>query len=150
MVRPRARRKVIAIDTNLLVYAAGQTSPQHEAAQAAIEQARSHPEGWGVPFPVIAEFWSVITGRSAGARPATPAEAAWILADLGAAGAQLWFPTPGTESALRDLARKLDVRGARIFDLQIALIARENGARELWTHDAGFMPIPGLRLRDPL
>lgn len=51
---------------------------------------------------------------------------------------------------MAELARRLGVRGARIFDLQIALIARDNGARELWTHDAGFVTVPGLRVWDPL
>jgi hypothetical protein len=48
------------------------------------------------------------------------------------------------------LAEDLDVRGTRIFDLQIGLTALDNGAFELWTHDRDFVHIPGRRLRDPL
>jgi len=48
------------------------------------------------------------------------------------------------------LADELEVCGARIFDLQIALIAFEEGATELWTHDRGFASVPGLRVVDPL
>jgi predicted nucleic acid-binding protein len=44
----------------------------------------------------------------------------------------------------------MGIRGPRIFDLQIGMIALENGARELWTHDAGFVAVPGLKVRDPL
>jgi hypothetical protein len=33
-----------------------------------------------------------------------------------------------------------------VFDLQIALCAFEGGAREIWSHDARFVTIPGLRL----
>jgi predicted nucleic acid-binding protein len=43
-----------------------------------------------------------------------------------------------------------NVRGPRIFDLQIALTALDNGAREVWTHDRAFVSIPGLRVHDPL
>lgn len=141
---------VIAIDTNLLVYTHRAGAREHNAALAAMEQARNHPAGWGVAFPVLAEFYSVITGGTAGARPATVKEAAAFVEEIGRAGGEVWFPAPGMERNLADLARQLDVRGPRIFDLQIAFIARENGASELWTHDAGFITVPGLRVRDPL
>jgi predicted nucleic acid-binding protein len=42
------------------------------------------------------------------------------------------------------------VSGPRIFDLQIALTACEGGATELWTHDAAFIAVPGLRVSDAL
>jgi len=47
-------------------------------------------------------------------------------------------------------AASLKVRGRRIFDLQIALIAYEHGAREIWTHDRNFASVPSVRVRDPL
>jgi predicted nucleic acid-binding protein len=48
------------------------------------------------------------------------------------------------------LAEELDVRGLRIFDLQIALAAFDNGATEIWTHDRNFVAVPGMLVRDPL
>ena len=36
--------------------------------------------------------------------------------------------------------------GNRVFDLQIALCAFEGGAGEVWSHDARFVTMPGLRL----
>ena len=55
-----------------------------------------------------------------------------------------------TSLQLRRQDTELDVAGARVFDLQIALTAFENGAAELWTHDQGFTRVPGLRFVDPL
>lgn len=141
---------MIAIDTNLLVYATRAKVREHADALAVLESLRTGSVHWGVPFPVLAEFWSVVTGAAAAAHASTPVEAASFLSELWRAGAQCWFPAPGTEHALADLARNESVRGGRIFDLQIALIARANGAREIWTHDAGFITVPGLRVRDPL
>jgi predicted nucleic acid-binding protein len=37
-----------------------------------------------------------------------------------------------------------------VYDLQIALIALENGATEIWSHDRAFTSLPGLLVRDPL
>ena len=42
------------------------------------------------------------------------------------------------------------VAGVRIFDLQIALTAFDNGATEIWTHDRDFTIVPGLAVKDPL
>jgi predicted nucleic acid-binding protein len=47
-------------------------------------------------------------------------------------------------------ASDLEVRGSRVFDLQIALTALQNGATELWTHDRDFVSVPGLTVHDPL
>jgi len=63
---------------------------------------------------------------------------------------EIWLPRPGFDHALFKTAERMKVVGPRIFDLQIALIALDHGARELWTHDAGFITVPGLRRVDPL
>jgi predicted nucleic acid-binding protein len=44
----------------------------------------------------------------------------------------------------------MGVVGPRVFDLQIAMTALDHGATEMWTHDAGFVRLPGLPVRDPL
>jgi hypothetical protein len=51
---------------------------------------------------------------------------------------------------LAQLASDLKIQGPRIFDLQIALVSFEGGASEIWTHDRGFVSLPGLPARDPL
>jgi len=139
---------LIALDTNLLVYAHRAEAPEHAAAMATLERAAR--EAWGVPFPVVAEFWTVVTSRAAGARPASPDEAGAFLDDMWSAGARPLLPSLKLTAAVGRRAREMGIRGPRIFDLQIGMIALENGARELWTHDAGFVAVPGLKVRDPL
>ena len=63
---------------------------------------------------------------------------------------QIWAPHTGFDARLLQLAADLEVVGTRVFDLQIALTVFEHGASELWTHDQGFVRVPGLRLVDPL
>jgi len=140
---------VIALDTNLLVYAHRSATAEHKAARAAIERAAAS-DRWGFAAPVVAEFWSVATHPSASGRPSTPKEALRFLAALADAGAHVWSPGTGFGLRLAQLAADLRVSGNRVFDLQIALCAFEGGARELWSHDARFVTIPGLRLVSPL
>lgn len=140
---------MIALDTNLLVYAHRSATPEHRRARAVIEQAAASV-GWGFAAPVVAEFWSVVTHPASSGRPSTPDEARRFLAALSDAGAQVWSPGIGFGLRLAQIAADLRVSGNRVFDLQIALCAFEGGARELWSHDGRFATIPGLRLVNPM
>jgi predicted nucleic acid-binding protein len=44
----------------------------------------------------------------------------------------------------------LRVYAHRAAPAEIAAIAHENGARELWSHDRHFRTVPGLRVVDPI
>lgn len=142
---------MIAIDTNLLVYAHRSGVPEHAAARGAIARAAASPAGWGIPLACVAEFWSVVTHPAAAGRPSRPAEArAFLERLLTDGGGEIWLPLAGHERRLLALAEELAVAGPRVFDIGIGLVAFENGATEIWTHDAGFRAIPGLAVHDPL
>lgn len=140
---------MIALDTNLLVYAHRSATPEHKAARAAIERAAAS-QAWGFAASVIAEFWAVVTHQASRGRPSTPDEALRFLAALETAGATVWTPGEGFGLRLAQVAADLGISGNRVFDLQIALCAFEGGAREIWTRDGGFVTVPGLRLVRPL
>lgn len=141
---------MIAIDTNLLIYAHRARTPEHARARKAIERAAAGNAGWGFAAASLTEFWAIATHPDAEGRPSTLAQASAFVQALVAAGAQVWLPGPGFGDRLLQMATDLGVLGVRIFDLQIALAAFEGGATELWTHDARFVKTPGLRLHDPL
>ena len=142
---------MIAIDTNILVYAHRAALREHRAARHALERAIGASDGWGIAQPCAAEFWSVVTHPTASGRPSTPTEAhAFLGTLLGEGQGHLWLPTTGFGERLGRAEVRAGVRGPRIFDLQIALIAHEAGARELWSRDRSFVTVPGLRVVDPL
>lgn len=141
---------MIAIDTNLLVYAHRSRTPEHARARKAIDKAAASDAGWGIAVPSLAEFWAIATHPGSEGRPSTPMQAGAFIRALVHAGAQIWVPGPGFGDRVFQLAADIGVTGTRIFDLQIALTAFEGGATDLWTHDIQFVKIPGLRLHDPL
>jgi len=141
---------MIAIDTNLLIYAHRAATPEHRGAKTALSKASAASGGWGIPLPSVAEFLAVVTHTASSGRPSTPTEAAAFLTALREARAKILAPGPGFADRQLQLAVDLAVAGGRIFDLQIALCALDGGATELWTHDRRFVKVPGLRLRDPL
>lgn len=141
---------MIAIDTNLLVYAHRAGLAEHRAARQAIEDAANRSAGWGIPLPCIAELWSVVTHPAAAQRPSRPEEVRDYLAALSEAGAVLLLPGSSFGDRLLRLAQDLEVFGNGIFDLQVGLAALDGGAKEIWTHDRRFKGIPGLSAFDPL
>lgn len=138
---------MIAVDTNLLVYAHRASTPQHLRARAALENAAADRRGWGIAAPCVAEFWSTVT-HPAVKKPSTTNEASEFIRSLLRDGeGKVWLPALGFEDRLLECASDLEVTGGRIFDLQIALTALENGATVIWTHDENFIRIPGLRVQ---
>ncbi len=143
--------EVIALDTNLLVYAFLPDVREHANAKGAIQNASDDPRGWGVALSSIAEFWMAVTHPSAVGGP-SPLRAVreFLHALLVEGTGALWTPKELSWTRLVRMAADLNVRGAHIFDLQIALTAFDNGATEIWTHDKAFVSFPGLRVHDPL
>jgi predicted nucleic acid-binding protein len=142
---------MIALDTNLLVYAYLAAIPEHQAARRAIESAVQNDAGWGIALPTVTEFWCVTTHPRCSSGPAKPAQARTFITNLlEDGGGNLWQPGADFGQRLFQLADDLKVLGPRIFDLQIALVAFENGATEIWSHDRNFVTVPGLHVRDPL
>ena len=144
-------RSLIAVDTNVLVYAHRSAVPEHRRARAALERAANDADGWGISWPVIGEFWSIVTHPKSAGGPSTVAQASsFIRVLIENAEMKIWLPGVGFADDFLQRAVKMSVSGARIFDLQIALIAANSGAREIWTHDLNFVRVPGIRIRDPL
>jgi toxin-antitoxin system PIN domain toxin len=142
---------MIAVDTNLLVYAHRAGCPEHGASRRAIEGAANRTRGWGFAYSCVLEFWSVVTHPSSLGGGSTPESARdFIQALIQTAGATIFPPAASLAPRCLQLAAQLGIRGARIFDVQIGLCALEAGASEIWTHDAGFVGLPGLKVMDPL
>jgi len=67
---------VIAVDTNILVYAHRTDSPFPERARSAIETLASGAPQWAIPWPCAHEFFAVVTHPRI-YKTATPAETAF-------------------------------------------------------------------------
>lgn len=142
---------MIALDTNLLVYAHRAGCAEHVDAQRAIERAAAESDGWCIPLPCLFEFWSVVThpASTGGASPPHLASR-FVEALIGAGRARVLAPGDRFAERCIEAAVRLGVHGPRVFDLQIGLLCLEAGVTELWTRDAGFVAFPGLKVRDPL
>ena len=142
---------MIALDTNILVYAHRAGAPEHDRARDVVLAALADSQGWGICLPTISEFWSIVTHPKMPGGPSSPNVVTHFFHYLTKEGhGEIWTPGPGFGQRLMRWATSLKIRGKRIFDLQIAVIALEHGAQEIWTHDHNFASVPGVRVRDPL
>jgi len=142
---------VIAVDTNILVYAHRTDSPFHERARSAVETLASGVREWAIPWPCAHEFFAVVTHPRI-FRTATPAETAF--AQLRALGtlANLAFIGEADNylQHLESLALLAQTRGGAIHDARIAAICLSHGVAELWSADRDFSRFPQIVVRNPL
>ena len=52
---------MIALDTNLLVYAHRRDSEWHAEATAAVRELAEGPAPWAIPWPCLHEFLAIVT-----------------------------------------------------------------------------------------
>lgn len=141
---------MIALDTNLLVYAADTGSRDHARAREAVAEVVQSP-AWALPWSVVHEYLRVLTAqRIAGGQVSLETAIRSIDAYLAAPGVHTLTEPPGYWRAFRDVLTVSGVSGSRIFDARIAATCLANGVSELWTADRGFSRFPGLKVRNPL
>jgi uncharacterized protein len=142
---------MIAIDTNVLVYAHRQDSPFHSAALAALTQLGLSKRQWGIPWPCIHEFISIVTGP-AFEKSGTPLEQALdtVRAWIEHPNCSVLCETSNHFSLLSGLSQRAQVSGGAIHDARIAAICIEHQVEEFWTLNRDFHRFPDLRLRNPV
>lgn len=142
---------MIAVDTNILVYAHRADSPHNQNASLRVRELAEGSSAWAIPWPCLHEFFGVVTHARIH-NPPTPADEA--LKQI-----EAWFESPTLAllcesdnywSDLRTAIVSARVTGPRIHDARIAALCRQHGVHELWTADRDFNRFPDLRTVNPL
>jgi len=141
---------VIALDTNILVYARRRESPHHAAALKLLTGLAEGDEPWALPWPCIYEFLRVVTHRRV-FDPPTPLEAALedIESLLESPSLILLGEGPSHAAQMGRAISSGQAAGNLVHDAHIAALAIEHGVRELWTTDRDFARFPNLASRNP-
>ena len=142
---------MIAVDTNLLVYAHRADAPWHREAAAAVEGLAEGTAPWALPWPCVHEFLAVVT-HPAIFRTPSPRETALDAVDawLASPSLALLAEAPDHRGRLQALVLRGRVSGPAVHDARIAALCLSHGVSELWTADRDFGRFPGLRARNPL
>jgi toxin-antitoxin system PIN domain toxin len=142
---------MIAVDTNLLVYAHREDSPWHQAAYRTIAEFTQSPAPWALPWPCLHEFLGVVTHPRIYSPP-TPLDKALdqVQAWLESPSVVLLAESDDYWSHLRPALETGRVSGPQVHDARIIALCKLHGVTELWTADRDFGRFPGMRLRNPL
>ncbi len=142
---------MIAVDTNLLVYAHRRDAPFHDVAFSHLRDLAQSGSPWAIPWPCVHEFYGVVTHPRVFKPPSTVEQACTQL--------EAWFASPSLvllqEGAshwpeLRMLLVSARVTGSLVHDARVAAICLEHGVRELWSADRDFNRFPSVPVRNPL
>jgi len=142
---------VIAVDTNVLVYAHRRESTFHDRARGEIARLATTGAAWAIPWPCVHEFLGVVTNARAFQPASTIAQASAQLSD--------WFGSPSLVllheganhwATLHSLLVAGRVIGGQVHDARIAAICIEHGVHEFWAADRDFNRFPTLSVRNPL
>jgi uncharacterized protein len=142
---------VIAIDTNILVYAHREDAPWHDAAAAAISGVAEGRTPWCIPWPCVHEFLAVVTHPRIFKTPSPlPVALDQIDAWLESPAVVLLAESEGYWPHLRGVLADGRVSGPLVHDARVAALCLHHGVKELWSADRDFGRFPQLVLRNPL
>ncbi len=142
---------MIAVDTNILVYAHRRDSPFYEPAHRCLTVLSEGRGTWAIPWPCIHEFLAVVTNPRTFLPPSTLDDAsrqvdAWLSSPSLVVLAETGDYWPVLSATVR-IGR---VVGPRIHDARIAALCQLHGVRELWTADRDFTRFPSVTVFNPL
>lgn len=142
---------MIAVDTNVLVYAHRKDAPFHIEAFKHLADLAQSGAPWAIPWPCVHEFYGVVTNPRAYKPPSTVEQACSQL--------EAWFASPSLvllqEGAthwmvLQKLLISARATGSLVHDARVAAICLEHGVGEFWSADRDFNRFPSLTVRNPL
>jgi len=142
---------MIAVDTNLLVYAHRSESAFHAQAFDCLKALAEGDQRWGIPVSCLHEFLAIVTNPKI-FHPASSLHQACgqIDAWLEAPHLQVLHSGPNHWRILADLAHKAKVQGGQFHDARIAAICVENGVSLFWSADRDFGRFKALKTINPL
>jgi len=141
---------LIALDTNILVYARRRESVHHTAAKKLLAGLAEGDEPWALPWPCVYEFLRVVTHPRV-FDPPTAIDAALdgVESLFASPSVVLLGEGPGHAAHMVRAIESGAARGNLAHDAHIAALAMEHGVQELWTTDRDFARFPGLAIRNP-
>jgi uncharacterized protein len=141
---------VIAIDTNILVYARRAETPFHRAAKRLLGELAEGDTEWALPWVCVYEFLRVVTHPRV-FDPPTSLDAALedLESLLDSPSLVLLGEGPAHLGAMRQALVSGRASGNLVHDAHIAALLLEHGVREVWTSDRDFSRFSGLKVYHP-
>jgi toxin-antitoxin system PIN domain toxin len=130
---------MIAIDTNVLVYAHRAETAHHNVALNHLTGLCENTQPWALPVPCLSEFFRVVTHPKVFNPPSRLDEALDFIRSVTEAPAcRLLKPGKHYLDQFFTVMEQADARGNLVFDAQIVALCREHGVSKVLTNDRDF------------
>jgi hypothetical protein len=140
-----------AVDSGVLACAVNRFAPEHARASRVLEELAGGDVPWALPWPAAHEFLALVTHPHVVARPLAAADALGFLDELlKSASARPLGPTERHAAVLAEVLAMMPAGPGVPGGLELAVVLREHGVRELLSADRGMRRFPFLTVRDPL
>ena len=124
------------LDTNVLVHAYNQSSPQHQRASEVIRDALHSRLDACLTPQILCEFFSVVTNPRRVGKPLTTSDALRICEDLWLCREiEVLESQTSTTSVVFSLTKQHGITGDQIFDCVIAATAKEHEVERIYTEN---------------
>lgn len=143
---------MLVVDTNVLVYAANVSAPEHIACRRVLEDLRARPTAWYLTWGICFEFLRVVTHHRVFDRPWTAPEAwAFIDALRQSPGLRMLTPDGSFHAVVDELVQSIPSLSGNLFhDAETVALMRTHGISRILTRDTDFHRFPGVQVLDPL
>lgn len=136
---------MIAIDTNVLVYAHRAETELHEQALSQLASLCEGADPWVLPVPCLTEFFRVVTHPRVFNPPSKLSEATdFIKAITDSPGCRIIKPGESYLHHFLSVLASADARGNLVFDAQIVALCREHSISDILTNDRDFERFEGV------
>ena len=137
---------MIAVDTNILIYAHRAEFPEHAAARKLLAGLAGGSDLWALPVFCLGEFLRVVT-HPAILKPPSDLPVAKRSLEALLDSPSVRVLSPGDRFPQLLLQTDAKATGNLVFDAQIAAVCRENGVETIWSNDRDLLRFPGLKPR---
>ncbi len=142
---------MIAVDTNILVYAHRRDNQWHEPAAACVRELAEGAASWALPWPCLHEFLAIVTHERIFSPPTTlPKALKQVAAWLESPTLVVLSESAGYWDVLARVVERAKITGPRVHDGRVAALCIHHGVRELLSADRDFTRFGDLKTRNPL
>jgi toxin-antitoxin system PIN domain toxin len=143
---------MFVVDTNVFVYAANLSSPEHAACHRLLEKWRRQSSAWYVTWGILYGFVRITTHPRVFSNPWNTGSAwQFVQALMDSRGLHVLAETDRHPMVIDEVTQEVsELRGNLISDLHVAVLMKEHGIRRIYTLDQDFHRFPFIQVLDPL
>jgi len=142
---------MIAVDTQILVYAHRNDCEFHSRAFDVLSELVNGPNPWSIPWPCVHEFIGIVTKRGLFSQPSTIQDAFLAIGRMQESQGLVFLGEGQNHlETLQEISKRGKISGPMIHDARIAAICIAHNVETLYSCDRDFSRFPKLKVKNPL